>query len=133
MTTLSEVGRRLSAAEATLRGIAAKVVTFATQAYVDASQKATPRVLSSGPQTAVLFDAIEYSGTWTLTLPPLATSQGGFIMLINTDSGAGTLTVDGDGAEEIEGAATQAWSTSGAKVTLYAGTTQWWVFGTGAD
>lgn len=131
--SLSEVARRVSSVEATVRGIVTKLVTFATQAYVDASQKATPRALDSWPQTAVLFDAIEYEGTGTLNLPPLATSRGGSILLINADAGAGTLTVDANGSELIDGATTQSWSTSGAVVQLYAGATQWWSIGTEAD
>lgn len=51
-----------------------------------------------------LIDAT--SGTWTLTLPPAATAGAGFAVAVK-NSGAGTITIDGNASETIDGATTQ--------------------------
>jgi hypothetical protein len=57
--------------------------------------------------TYVVLDTDEWircDGTFTVTLPP-ATGSGRAIVIMNV--GAGVITVDGDGAETINGAITQ--------------------------
>lgn len=50
-----------------------------------------------------LIDAT--SGTWTLSLPAAATAGDGFWFAVR-NSGSGTITIDPDAAEQIDGAAT---------------------------
>jgi len=54
---------------------------------------------------------IDASGTWTLSLPTVASAGAGFSLVV-CNSGSGTITLDGSGAETVDGAAT---------VTLLAG------------
>tara|TARA_R100001530_G_scaffold13727_7_gene12595 strand:- start:7556 stop:8569 length:1014 start_codon:yes stop_codon:yes gene_type:complete len=62
---------------------------------------AADHTLVAGNEGAVL----SFTGTRTLTLLPAATATGGFIFAVYR-AGAGDITIDGDGAETIDGAAT---------------------------
>lgn len=64
------------------------------------------------------------SGTFTLTLPPAATAGAGRMFVIK-NSGAGVITVDGDGAETIDGAATYTISTQYAAITVMSTGSNW--------
>lgn len=77
------------------------------------------------------FDAT--SGTWTLTLPAVASMSGFSFILRN--SGAGTITIDPSGAELIDGVATVAVTAGGAVLVICTGTdwkTAWMLSPTGA-
>lgn len=65
-------------------------------------------VIKSATYTTVAADhlkTIDCSGTFTLTLGAVATMGAGYIVTIK-NSGTGVITVDGDGAETIDGALT---------------------------
>jgi hypothetical protein len=64
------------------------------------------------------------SGTFTLTLPPAATATAGRMFVIK-NSGAGTITVDPDGAELIDGSGTYVISTQYASITIMSTGTGW--------
>lgn len=66
---------------------------------------------------------IDGSGTWTLTLPTLASAGNGFAVIVD-NRGSGTITADGNGSETIEGAATLAVA-AGQSVLLVATTGTW--------
>lgn len=62
--------------------------------------------------TAVANDLIllvdTSGGAWTLTLPAAAGVAGQILIIKKTDAAANALTIDGNGAETIDGAATNA-------------------------
>lgn len=64
------------------------------------------------------------SGTFTVTLPPAATAGAGRVYVVK-NSGTGSITVDGDGAETIDGAATYLIATQYASITLISTGTGW--------
>lgn len=67
-------------------------------------------------------DVIVGSGTFTITLPPVATAIKG--IAIKSVAGGGTLTVDGDGSETIDGSATQV-VTAGTAITISPTSSGW--------
>lgn len=66
---------------------------------------------------------IDGSGTWTLTLPTLASAGNGFAVIVD-NRGSGTITADGNGSETIEGSATLALA-AGQCALLVATTGTW--------
>lgn len=64
-------------------------------------------------------------GNVTLTLPAAA-SVAGFRVDVKKLDAANTLTLDGAGAETIDGAATVAWTTQYQTVSIVSDGTQWW-------
>ena len=65
------------------------------------------------------------SGAFTVTLPALS-GLGGFILYIKKiDSSANAITVDGNGAENIDGSATKSISTQYQSITIIAGSSEW--------
>lgn len=66
----------------------------------------------SGAYTATLDDDVikgDTSGApFTITLPAVATASGKILTFIRTGAGANALTIDGNAAETIDGAATNA-------------------------
>lgn len=81
----------------------------------------------SGAYTAVLTDEmiLAASGTWTLGLQPALLAAGQLLFVLN--AGAGVITIDPDGAELINGAATLALSTQYAGVVIKSDGTAWYV------
>jgi hypothetical protein len=67
-------------------------------------------------------------GAFTVTLPAAAGVSGQSISVKKTDASANAITVDGNGSETIDGAATLALSTRYAAVTLWSDGSNWWVF-----
>jgi hypothetical protein len=63
------------------------------------------------------------SGTFTVTLQAAASYQGRVLIIKN--SGAGTITVDGNGAETIDGAATYSLSVQYATIQIISDGTNW--------
>ncbi len=75
--------------------------------------------------TALVTDEfILGTGTFTINLPPVATANN--TLTIKSVLGGGTVTVDADSAELIEGAATQA-LTPGTSITIAPSSTADWV------
>jgi len=66
---------------------------------------------------------IECTGTFTLTFPTVASAKAGFSFWVRVVSG--TLTLDGDGSEQINGAATYAISNAGDVVLITCTGTAW--------
>jgi hypothetical protein len=73
----------------------------------------------------VLADAT--AGNITLTLPTAASASGLRIAVKKTDASINTVTIDGNGAETIDGAANRVLLTQYAVVTVMSDGTQWWV------
>lgn len=64
-------------------------------------------------------------GAVTLTLPKLDTAYGKVYHIKKTDASANNVTVDGFGAETIDGAATLVWNTQYLTYTLFGGSSEW--------
>lgn len=76
------------------------------------------------PLTTVLVTTS--GGNVTLTLPPCATVPG-FRVEVKKIAAANTLTLDGNGSETIDGAATLAWTTNLQSFAIISDGTTWWV------
>ena len=63
------------------------------------------------------------NGTYSVTLPPAATMEGRRLTIKN--NGVGTITIDGDGAETIDGAATYALAAQYLSVELESDGANW--------
>lgn len=70
----------------------------------------------------ILDDTIIATGTFTVTLPPLSTAIKP--VTVKSTIGGGTITLDGDGAETIDGALTQA-ITAGTSIDATPSSTEW--------
>jgi hypothetical protein len=71
----------------------------------------------------VLCDAT--GGAFTVTLPKAGLFTGKQVIIKKIDASANAVTIDGNGAETIDGAATVAMSTQYESRTLFAGSTGW--------
>ena len=77
----------------------------------------------TGTYTVLINDDIVIGdGTFTINLPPVASAIK--ILFIKSKAGGGTITVDPDGSETIEGSATHA-LTSGTAITIVPSSTGW--------
>jgi hypothetical protein len=65
-----------------------------------------------------LFDC---SGTWTMTLPAAASAGAGWVCEVR-NSGSGTITLDGNGSETVDGATTRALAPGQGGVLICTGT-----------
>lgn len=72
----------------------------------------------------VLVDAT--AGAVTITLPPAAQSRGQRVVVKKTDASGNAVTVDGSGAETIDGAATAALAAQYDSVDIQSDGTSWW-------
>ena len=66
------------------------------------------------------------AGSVTITLPRADTMMGR-VVVVKKLVAANTLTLDGDGSETIDGAATFAWTAQYQSHDLLSDGTQWWV------
>jgi hypothetical protein len=82
-------------------------------------------VTKTGAYTATNADYVIdcTSGTFTVTLPASSGRTGRILIIKN--SGAGTITVDGNGAETIDGAATYSLAVQYATVQIMSDGTNW--------
>jgi hypothetical protein len=82
-------------------------------------------VTKTGAYTATNDDYVIdcTSGTFTVTLPASSGRTGRILIIKN--SGAGTITVDGNGAETIDGAATYAISVQYGTIQIMSDGTNW--------
>ncbi|GAB4434129.1 MAG: hypothetical protein Kow00120_00250 [Anaerolineae bacterium] len=67
----------------------------------------------------------------TLTLPGAANSPYKVYLVIKADAGAGAVTLDGEGSETINGAATYALSAQWKAALVWCDGAAWYVLGTG--
>lgn len=91
-------------------------------------------VTKTGAYTALVTDHIILAdtsgGAFTITLPKVADAAGLILVFIRTGAGANALTIDGDGAETINGAATNAdMDAQYDMLTLYCDGTEWFIIG----
>lgn len=91
-----------------------------------------PRIATAISYTALVTDYIigvtSTAAARTITLPTAAAAGKGRIFIIKDESGAaGTnnITIDGNGAETIDGAATKVISTNYGVVRIYSNGTAW--------
>lgn len=73
----------------------------------------------------LLVDAT--SGAFTVTLPTVATSTGKILKLKKIDSSVNAITIDGNGAETIDGAATIALVEQYESLSLVCNGTAWFI------
>ena len=73
----------------------------------------------------ILADAT--GGAFTLTLPPAATVDGQEFTVKKVDASANAVTLDGDGSEVIDGAATKVLSAQWASARIRANGNSWYV------
>jgi hypothetical protein len=66
-------------------------------------------------------------GTFTVTLPAAASSTGKVLRIFKTDSSFTAVTIDGNGAETINGSATTTINTQYEQVTLACNGTAWFI------
>lgn len=66
-------------------------------------------------------------GAVTVTLPPVSGTRGKVYYIKKTDASANNITLDGNGAETIDGAATVVWNTQWQSYTVVSTGTAWLV------
>ena len=79
----------------------------------------------SARDATVLVDAT--SGAVTMTLPAAAAALGMVVSVKKTDASANAVTVDGLGAETIDGAATKVLAAQYNVVTIHCDGATWWI------
>ena len=89
-------------------------------------------ISKTGAYTATLTDDVikgdTNGGAFSITLPAVATATGKIYTFIRTGAGVNALTIDGNGAETIDGAATNA--TMDAQydsLTIWCDGTEWFI------
>ena len=94
--------------------------------FIVSETKEQKVVSKSSTYTLTLDDygCIATSGTFSVFLPPAADAGLGGIYFIK-NAGAGTVTVDGDSAETIDGAATAVLNTQYESVTIVSDASNW--------
>lgn len=100
------------------------------------SQSMPVTTFNSSPRTVLTTDRASIlvwtgSGAGTLNLPAAATAGNNFMVAVR-NAGGGDLTLDPNGAETIDDAATIALS-PGDSATLLTDATEWWTLGLGQD
>jgi len=64
-------------------------------------------------------------GSLTVTLPPASDNEGNFFYIKDIDSGVNTVTIDGNGAETIDGAATLVLAAARGTALIFCDGSQW--------
>jgi len=67
------------------------------------------------------------AGAVTIGLPAVAQNLGRYVVAKKTDASANAMTLDGDGSETIDGAATKATTTQYVAFTLFCDGAGWWI------
>lgn len=86
-------------------------VAFLTECYIDYDIRLKRILTKTTTYTALNTDCVllvTSAAAWTLTLPAAATATGQILIIKKTDAAANAVTIDGNGAELIDGAATNA-------------------------
>jgi hypothetical protein len=78
-----------------------------------------------------LIEADSTGGDITITLPTVASAGDGFVISIHKSVAANTVTLDGNGSETINGAATLDLADAGDGRMLVCDGTEWWTVGGG--
>lgn len=90
---------------------------------------ATRTITTTGAPTAtdylILCDAT--SGAITVNLPAVASSAGRVLVVKKTDASINSVTLDGNGAETIDGAATKILATQYAVLNIQCNGAAWWI------
>lgn len=101
---------------------------LATREWVRSSGAATRAVSASATatnaDTLILADAT--AGAVTITLPAAASSAGHRLIIKKTDASANAVTVDGSGAETIDGAATASLTAQYQSIEIVCDGSTWW-------
>ncbi len=151
-TVRSDINSALSAIVSLNSGASAPSTTFAYQWWADTTNNllkqrnaADSAWLTVGPlagtvvlaKTAAytvalgdfgkMIDADASGGDFTLTLPAAATAGDGFTVAVKNTGSSGTVTIDGDGSETVDGATTVALSTQYAGLVLRCDGSEWFV------
>lgn len=92
--------------------------------YATSTASATGDITLTGSPTFIAVDTT--AGSVTLTLP-LAASAPGHRVEVKKTVAANTLTLEGNGAETIDGAANKSWTTALQSYAVVSDGTQWWV------
>lgn len=74
-----------------------------------------------------LIDADAAGGDFTITLPVAATAGDGFSVAVKNTGSSGTVTIDGDGAETLDGAASKTLTSQYDGLTLRCDGSEWHV------
>lgn len=118
--TLDTLVRLLNAR---MKGLEAEVA--AVGRIGTATRAVTAATTITAADALVLVDTT--SGAVTVTLPAAAVSTGKRFTVKKTNAGANNVTLDGDGSETIDGAATLAWNTQYAAYTVQSDGSVWWI------
>ncbi len=81
--------------------------------------------------TVVIVGVTSTAAPRTITLPPAAAAAAGCVLVVKDESGGAAgnnITVDGDGAETIDGAATKVINTNFGALRLYCTGTAWFTW-----
>lgn len=81
--------------------------------------------LASVQHDTILVDAS--GGALTITLPPAASASGHILTVKKIDGSINAVTIDPDGAETIDDAATRTLLLQYSSVTIHSDGTEWWV------
>lgn len=95
-----------------------------------AIQRSLPTGTKTSGYTAVANDFVvadTTAGSFIITLPAAAANANAIIDVKNIGSAGNTLTVDGNGAETIDGALTFTMTAQYQSVTVICDGTQWWI------
>lgn len=90
---------------------------------MSANTTITATIILGGVDELVLADAT--AGAITITLPPAANMPGKHFYIKKIDSSGNTVTIDGNGAETIDGAATKVLSTQYASHHIISSNGSW--------
>ena len=100
-------------------------LTVAAASWAVAFRSVTASATALATDYLILVDAT--AGAVTVTLPAASGARGALIVVKKTDASANAVTVDADGAETIDGAATTALPAQYDAVTVACDGSQWWI------
>jgi len=96
-----------------------------TNSFLPAITTKTTTYTATSADHTILCDAT--SDAFTVTLPAASSSTGIKLHIKKTDPSANTITIDGNGGETIDGAATQTLSTQWDHLTIHCDGTSWYI------
>lgn len=124
---LEKVGAFDFAIRAIGTGLSADIPTFGDVS--SGALRSVRTITASGAALStdytILVDAS--GGAVTVTLPAVSASSGLFLTTKAIDISGGVVTIDGAGAETIDGATTQVISAQYDSLTIHCDGTEWWI------
>lgn len=94
--------------------------------YVQSRTRVVSKTAAYSVESDVFLVRVDTtSAGFTVMLPPAATYPGRQIAVKKIDASANNVTVDGDGSETIDGAATKVWNTQYLSYTFISNGTNW--------